>query len=210
MPSTLAILGAGGHGRVVADCAMAMQRWARVVHYDDDPTLARSVRGPLDSVFGAEASDTEFIVALGNGDVRLRWLARLRTAGLRIATVLHPSAVVSAGATVGPGCVVVAGAVVNVGAVLGTGCIVNTLSSVDHDCTLEDGVHVSPGAHLAGEVRVGQRSWIGIGSAVRQRIRIGKDVVVGAGAVVVCDVEDGEAVVGVPARPLRRGEGEVR
>ncbi len=192
MRSTLAILGAGGHGRVVADCALAMRRWAHVVHYDDNPAPAGGIRGPLDSVFATESSDTEFIVALGDGAVRLRWLARLQTTGLTIATVLHPSAVISAGARVGPGTVVIAGAVVNVGAVLGAGCIVNTLSSVDHECMLDDGVHVSPGAHLAGEVQVGQRSWIGIGSAVRQRIRIGKDVVVGAGAVVVCDVEDGQ------------------
>ncbi|MCO5101254.1 MAG: acetyltransferase [Burkholderiaceae bacterium] len=202
MPSTLAILGAGGHGRVVADCAREMRRWTCIVHYDDDRSSDPGVRGNLESAFAVESPDVDFIVALGNGELRLRWLGRLQAAGKSIAAIVHPSAVVSAGAFVGTGTVVVAGAVVNVGAVLGGGCIVNTLAGVDHDCRLADGVHVSPGAHLAGEVTVGERSWIGIGSAVRHRVRIGRDVVVGAGAVVVRDVPDGCTVVGVPARPV--------
>jgi acetyltransferase-like isoleucine patch superfamily enzyme len=67
------------------------------------------------------------------------------------------------------------------------------------------GVHVCPGAHLAGAVRIGDRSWIGIAATVRQGITIGRDVMVGAGAVVVADVADGLTVAGVPARQKASG-----
>jgi serine acetyltransferase len=88
---------------------------------------------------------------------------------------------------------------------LATGCIVNTGATIDHDCQLAEGVHVCPGTHLSGGVVVGARSWIGVGASVRQCIRIGADVTVGAGAAVVRDVADRLTVVGVPARPIVQG-----
>ena len=91
----------------------------------------------------------------------------------------------------------------NVDSRIGIGAIINTDATVDHDCVLGSAVHVSPGAHLAGGVCVGDRSWVGIGSAVRQLARIGSDVMVGAGAAVVADIPDGCVVTGVPARPRR-------
>jgi acetyltransferase-like isoleucine patch superfamily enzyme len=86
---------------------------------------------------------------------------------------------------------------------LGLGCIINTGATFYHDCVLGDGVHICPGVHLAGDVQVGELSWLGIGCTVRQGIRIGAGVTVGAGAVVIDDVPDGQTVVGVPARPLK-------
>ncbi len=95
------------------------------------------------------------------------------------------------------------GAVVNAGARIGFACIVNTAASVDHDCVLDAGVHISPGAHLAGQVFVGTCSWIGIGAIVRQRISIGSHAMIAAGAVVVKDVQDAATVIGVPATQVR-------
>jgi acetyltransferase-like isoleucine patch superfamily enzyme len=97
---------------------------------------------------------------------------------------------------------VLAGAVINYGASIASGCIVNTAATVDHDCVLDAGVHVCPGAHLAGCVLIGARTWFGIGAVAKQSVRIGADVTVGAGAVVVGDVRDGVTVVGVPAREV--------
>jgi acetyltransferase-like isoleucine patch superfamily enzyme len=100
--------------------------------------------------------------------------------------------------------VVFAQAAVQALASIGVGSILNTGCSVDHDAQLAGGVHICPGAHLAGEVQVGSRSWIGIGASVIQQVRIGADVTVGAGAAVVCDLPDGVTAVGVPARVLPR------
>ncbi|MNJ71095.1 UDP-N-acetylbacillosamine N-acetyltransferase [compost metagenome] len=85
---------------------------------------------------------------------------------------------------------------------IGPGSILNTGCSVDHDCVLGTAVHISPGARLAGGVKVGDLSWVGIGASVRQLVRIGSDVIVGAGAAVTTDVADAQTVVGVPARTL--------
>jgi len=98
--------------------------------------------------------------------------------------------------------VVFAQAAVQAQASIGKGAILNTSCSVDHDAQLSDAVHVCPGARLAGEVKVGARSWIGIGASVIQQVRIGSDVTVGAGAAVVRDLPNGVTAVGVPARVL--------
>ncbi len=199
----LAIIGAGGHGRVVAESAAAAG-WA-TIFFDDH------VMGQIDgSPVGGTAHDVlatqcdSAIVAIGNNRVRLEWIARLRAAGFTLGTIAHPSALVSRSAIVGEGTFLAAGAIVGTRAVLGTGCIINTAASVDHDCFLGDAVHLSPGVRLSGEVTIGTATWLGTGSAVRNKIKIGRDVVVGVGGVVVRDVEDGQTVIGVPARPWEK------
>jgi sugar O-acyltransferase (sialic acid O-acetyltransferase NeuD family) len=203
--SSLLVLGAGGHGRVVADAALSTRQWNLIAFVDDrrDPSTR-----PLGFEVVGALADFEQIsgrfdaVALGVGDnlTRLSLHSRCLQANSRLAVVAHVSAAVRPHASIGPGSVIFAQAAVNAGAVLGPACIVNTGATVDHDCVLGEGVHISPGANLAGNVRVGARTWIGIGACVRQGITIAQDVTVGAGSVVVADVEPGVTVVGVPAR----------
>ena len=81
--------------------------------------------------------------------------------------------------------------------------ILNTAAVIDHDNRLHAASHVAPGCALAGNVTVGERAFIGIGSAVRPGIKIGADAVVGAGSAVVCDIPASVRVAGVPARPLK-------
>lgn len=199
----LAVIGAGGHGRVVAESAAAAG-WT-AIFFDDHLTGENKgwlVGGTADEalVYPCDAA----IVAIGNNRVRLDWIERLRGAGLAVATIMHPSALVSATAMVGEGTFLAAGAIVGANAALGIGCIINTAASVDHDCFLGEAVHLSPGVRLSGEVTIGTASWLGTGSAVRNRVKIGRDVVVGVGGVVVGDIPDGQTVVGVPARPLEK------
>lgn len=201
----LLLLGAGGHGRVVADAATAAGPWTEVTFLDDRfPSLVTSgawpVVGPFDELERMAASVDGCVPAVGDSRLRLILLDRAARAGVRIPTVVHPRATISPNAVLGEGTVAFAGSVVNPGATLGRGCIVNTGATVDHDCVLGDGVHVCPGAHLAGDVAVGAHSWIGIGAVAKQGIRIGSSVMVGAGAACVRDVRDGATVVGVPAR----------
>lgn len=206
------ILGAGGHGRVVADAARASGRWRRIEFFDDAPAIgekvgATPVAGDGERFFrpaadGAAAPQRH--VAVGDNAQREALLARCEEQGCDLAVIVHPAAVVSAEATLAPGCFVAAGAVVAPGAAIGAGGIVNHQASVDHDCRLGRAVHVGPGAHLGGGVVVGDRTWIGLGAAVRHAICIGADALVGAGAVVVAAVADNSQVVGNPARSLMR------
>ena len=202
----LLILGAGGHGRVVADAAEASAAGYSEIAFLDDrhPELSRSATWPVvgrfDALAGLAARYDACIAAVGDPRLRLKLTQRACEAGLTIVLIVHARATVSRYAQVQAGTVVAAGAVVNIGCRIAAGCIINTGATVDHDCRLEQGVHVCPGAHLAGDVEVGAHSWIGIGAVARQGIRIGADVTVGAGAVCVEDVRDGAVVSGVPAR----------
>lgn len=201
----LAILGAGGHGKVVADCA-ELSGWDEIVFFDDNcPTKNsnahwRTVGNSSDLLKQVKIFDGVF-VAIGNNVTRCYEFYRLSEAGANIPIIIHPAATVSRYVSIGAGSVVVAGAVVNIDSKIGIGSIINTGATVGHDCFLGDFVHVCPGTNLAGEVVVSDRSWVGAGSVVRQRIKVGADVTIGAGAVVVSNIPDCCIVTGVPARP---------
>ncbi len=202
----LAVLGASGHGKVVADSALLFG-WSEIIFFDDSWPQKKVVGrwqiiGTSDSMLKEAAEFDGAIIAIGNNQTRLKIFAYLKNAGFNLVTLIHPHAVVSPNAKVAPGSVVFAGAVVNIDAVVGECVIVNTGATVDHDCVLEDGVHIAPGAHLSGNVQVGAGSWVGVGACVKQGIRIGRQVTVGAGAVVIADIADGLTVAGNPARPL--------
>jgi len=210
MNHQLLILGAGGHGKVMAEVAEAKGGWQSIALLDDRfVTLNDLLRWP---VLGGIGQADQFVsqfshatVAVGDYRLRLQWLEQLLGFGFKIPALSHPSAWVSASARLDAGCVVMANATVQADARVGRGCIVNTGASVDHDCYLGDGVHVCPGAHLGGGVRIGSGSWLGIGCSVIQGVRIGSHVTVGAGAAVIGDILDCTTVVGVPARGISGG-----
>lgn len=193
----LRIIGAGGHGRVLADIAQAMG-YMDIAFLDAKfPNLTRS--GIWD-VIGTPADiddNAEYALGVGHNQTRIDLLESFPT---DLATLIHPSSTVSPHAEIGAGGVICAGALVGAFARLGQGCIVNTGASVDHDCVLSDGVHISPGVSLGGGVFVGARTWVGIGAVVREYKSIGSDVMVGAGAAVTRDVADDARIGGVPAK----------
>lgn len=210
--SCLLLLGAGGHAKVVAETILAAGQFASVAFLDDrcsgpgqlPDVLGWPVIGPLAKALDPQTSEefSGIFVALGNSTVRQKWLQHIATVGFNLPVVIHPTAWVSPSAHLGAGSVVFAQSVIQAHAVIGSGAILNTCCSVDHDVRLGDCVHICPGARLAGEVQIGHRSWIGIGSSVIQQICIGVDVTVGAGAAVVRDLPDGVTAVGVPARVI--------
>lgn len=209
MKRSLAIVGAGGHGRVVADCAEALG-WERIDFFDDKGVGTASGPWPIVGVVEAlfeQAGDYDgVIVGIGANRARLNLYRALVGRGAAMAALIHPRATISRHARIEAGTVVFAGAVVNFGARIGQACIINTGATVDHDDRLADGVHLSPGAHLGGGAAVGECSWVGLGASVREGVVIGRDVRIGAGAAVVATAPDDGVLVGVPARPLRRSD----
>ncbi len=204
----IAIIGAGGHAKVVADIIERGGNFELSCMVDGDQALhgtcvyGYSVPGDESVLSDLPNPPSMTIVAIGSNPVRARLAAWARSMGLKLATAIHPSAVLSRGATVGDGTVIMAGAVVNADTRIGENVIINTRASVDHDCVIGDCVHIAPGAILCGTVRVGDGSFIAAGATVIPNITIGDNVIVGAGAVVIRDVPDNTTVVGNPARPI--------
>lgn len=198
----LVILGASGHGKVVAEIA-EQAGYEEICFVDAQAELLANLKWPVvgKSFNDIKGAFTAF-VAIGNNKTRAAQVRDLVNAGIPLARLIHRAAVVSSYAIVAPGSAVMANAVVNPAAQLGTGVIANTGCTIDHDCAIGEYSHISPGAHLAGNVIVGQRSWIGIGACIREGIVIGDDVTVGAGSVVVSPIASGSTVVGNPARPM--------
>jgi sugar O-acyltransferase (sialic acid O-acetyltransferase NeuD family) len=204
------IVGAGGHGKVVLDALLAEGQGQVVGFIDDDKqklgqdVLGFPVLGPWAELSALVARYRVDCVALAVGDnyQRENLFRRVIAAGLKVSSVIHPHACISRFAKLGQGVVVLAGAVVNVGTIVGDNVCINTRASVDHDNNLAYSCHVFPNATLAGEVRVGEFSYIGSGAVVIPGRSIGRFSYVGAGAVVVTDVAEGEKVVGAPARTI--------
>lgn len=204
--NSLAILGASGHGKVLADIAQ-LAGWQQVTFFDDAwPKVSVNGYWPVNGNTAdliAQLHDFDgVIVGIGNNQIRLDKQALLKDSGARLISLVHLSAQVSRYVEIGVGTVVMPGVCINLDTKIGDACIINTHSSIDHDCVLEDGVHVSPHAVLAGGVNVGRAAWLGMSSSIRQLIEIGNGAVVGMGAVVVKNIPAGVTVVGNPAREL--------
>jgi sugar O-acyltransferase (sialic acid O-acetyltransferase NeuD family) len=203
---TLAILGASGHGKVIADAAEAAG-FRDIVFFDDAwPDISMNgswaVVGTTRDLLLNLSSYSNVVVAIGNNAIRHNKLNILSDAGADLVSVVHPSAIVSPHSSLGIGSVVFAGAVVNAGAEVGAGTIVNTNAVIEHDCVLGVSCHISPSGVLAGGVRLGDRVWVGANASVRELISVGDNSVVGMGAVVTRDVAANITVVGNPARPI--------
>ncbi|WP_243293024.1 acetyltransferase [Bacillus sp. FJAT-47783] len=205
MKNKLLIIGASGHGKVVADIAIKMNKWQSVAFLDDNQSIKASmgleVLGTSDDVF-THIDEYEIFVGIGNNATRQKVHENLETFGASIPVLVHPNAVIGSQVDLGIGTAVMAGAIINSCTKIGKGCIVNTGSTIDHDNNIEDFVHISPGAHLAGTVKVGKGSWLGIGSVVSNNINITNGCKVGAGSVVLKDIYEPGVYVGTPAKKL--------
>jgi len=202
----LAIIGASGHGKVIAEIAELLGY--EVSFYDDSfpekITVEHwPVRGTLLDFLSEHDLYCGAVVGIGNAKIREFMISQLYESNVITPIIQHPSAIVSSYASIGDGSVIMPGAVINAFASIGIGCIVNSNSVIEHDCKLENFVHVCPNAAVAGGTTIGKRTWVGIGANVRQMITIGADVLIGAGSAVVNDISQGTTVVGVPAKAIK-------
>jgi sugar O-acyltransferase (sialic acid O-acetyltransferase NeuD family) len=198
------VLGAGGHGKVVAD-VMLCAGVPVLGFLDDNPAMwGTSVLGL--PVLGAIDTYPDYrpgglVLGIGANRVRKAIAERLgQTADVPWSTAIHPGATVASSVRIGSGVVIVAGAVVNVDSVLGDHVIVNTAATVDHDCVIGSYAHLAPGTNLAGGVAIGDGTLVGVGAAVIPLVSIGRWTTIGAGAVVTEDIPDDVTAKGIPAR----------
>jgi sugar O-acyltransferase (sialic acid O-acetyltransferase NeuD family) len=200
MSQQLIIIGAGGHGRVCAEIAV---RCGYTVTGFCDPALALGewING-IPGLLAEGTDDADLFVALGDNARRIELGELAQQQGIELATLIDPTAVVSATAEIGAGSVVMANVVINANARIGAHCILNTACTIDHDGELGHGAQIGPGVNAAGDVTIGEKSLVGVGASLIPGVRVGRDAIVGAGAVVTGDVPDRVTVAGVPARPI--------
>ena len=194
MNKKIAIIGAGGHGKVVGEIALLNQ--FKTIDFFDDKISGLDSRFPF-KILGTSNDFKNHLknysvcfVAIGDNKIRhekINWLLKLN---VRLANLVHPKSTISQYSTLGAGICIMAHAVVNPGTSIGDGAIINTSVSVDHDCIIEEFVHISPNCALSGNVKVGKFTHIGTGSSIHPSIHIGSNVKIGVGAKIYKDIED--------------------
>lgn len=213
MNKKLLIVGAGGHGKVAADIAVKMKKWEEIIFLDDNNTIKNCVGFPVVgrlSDIGNYILYMDIFIAIGNNEIREKIQNKLEEQGASIVVLIHPEAIIGMEVEIGAGSIVMAGAVINSASRIGKGCIVNTASVIEHDNYIEDYVHISPGARLAGNVRIGKRSWIGVGSTVSNHVTVCSGCQTGAGAVVIKNIEKAGIYIGVPVKLLGKVVGDLK
>jgi sugar O-acyltransferase (sialic acid O-acetyltransferase NeuD family) len=211
------LIGAGGFAREVLDIIEALiadgQPLTVAAIYadggsDDDELAARGYRltGSVARVPEPGPED-RFVIGFGNPAGRERVDLQLCAAGWRAQSLVHPTASVGSGVTLGDGSVLCAGARVTTNVTFGRHVHVNLNATVGHDVVIEDYVTLNPLVSVSGRVTIGRRSMVGTGANVIEQLAIGADAIVGAGAVVIGDVAAATTVGGVPARVLSTRHG---
>ena len=195
------LYGASGHAKVVIDCIFANKVDIKGI-FDDNPDLVLLNDIKVIGVYQHDHLPNEkIIISIGDNLTRKEVSQKVKHT---FGKAIHPSAIISEFAQIDDGTVIFHRSIVQSGCSVGKHCILNTMSSIDHDCVLEDFVHISPNAVLCGKVKVGEGTLIGAGASVIPGIHIGKWCVIGAGAAIIDDVPDNTVVVGVPGRIVKK------
>lgn len=202
MKNRLVIIGAGGHGKVIADIALKTG-YTEIIFLDDHATgmcMGFPVGGTAADIPSFHDGRTDFVIGIGSNEIRKR-LAQAYA--VNWAMLIHPSAQIAMNVSIGKGTVVMAGAVINVCTTVGEHCIINTGAVVEHDNVIGDYVHLSPKAALGGTVRVGNLTHVGIGAVVKNNVAVCAECLIGAGAVVVKSITESGTYIGVPAKNMQ-------
>lgn len=196
---TLVMLGAGGHAKVCYDIAKEMKQWDEIIILDDNhENYYFSISGKIDEINKYPSAD--FFIAIGDNNIREKLLLQLQEKNYSIATLIHPHAVIASDVTIDRGTAIMAGVIVNSNSQIGRGCILNTKCSVDHDNTIGNFVHISPGVTLAGTVKIFENTWVGSGAIIINNVTVAQDSIIGAGSLVLKDILESGTYIGAPVR----------
>lgn len=195
----LIIIGAGGHGKVIADNALK-NGYKNIFFVDDHvkgEVLGFPIVGTSEYIDHFHDGNTDFIIGIGNNATRKIIAEKYN---VNWVSIVHPSAQIAFNAVIGKGTVVMANAVINACASVGEHCIINTGAIIEHDNVINNYTHISPNVALGGTVRIGSLTHVGIGATVKNNTEICSGCIIGAGAVVVNNIKESGTYFGVPIR----------
>ena len=203
MGKSILVIGAGGHAKSVIDALLSVGEYDKIAVLEDFGTkeiLGFKVIGKVNEAKKFLDEYQNAVVAVGDNDYRLKTINYLKGLGYNLPCIIHKKAYVSRFSSIREGSVVLGGAFINANVKIGIGVIINSSVTVEHDCIVADGVHLSPNSVVCGGVIVGDKTWIGSGATVIDHINIGKKVIIGAGSVVIRNMQDNVTAYGNPAR----------
>ncbi|MHA2052248.1 MAG: acetyltransferase [Candidatus Hodarchaeales archaeon] len=211
MSKKVVIVGAGGHGKVIADI-LELNDYEIIGFIYDDPKMkgaqvsGYNVLGSIDDLDSFSEAECGFVAQVDH-EKRIKYIQILLSRGLELINAFHPTSVRSKHIKMGKGVCMMAGSIVNPGVTVGDGSIINTSATIDHDSTLGVCSHISPGAKIARNVEIGENSFIGTGAIINPNLKVGNNVIVGSGTVIINDIPDEATAVGNPAQVIKmKGE----
>ena len=210
----LIILGAGGHAKSVIDTLRQLKCFEIVGMLDKKEKIGNTIEGI--PIIGADKDMLQYyeqgikcmfigVGSLGDTKLRCRLYDEAKKIGFKFPSIIDTTAIVSSNVIVDEGCYIGKGSVINTGSRIGKQCIVNTGAIVEHDCNIDEFVHIGPRAVLSGNVQVGAHTHIGVNSTVIQGIHIGEHTLIGAGSVVVKDIGSYKKAYGNPCKVVEEG-----
>lgn len=215
MMKKLVIIGAGGHGREIAqlvkDINKQQKEWDLLGYIDDNEQIKNHylngfpVIGPMSLLKNKAYEDVYIVCAIGNSKTREKIMKKVESElNINYAILIHPTVVIGDETTIGPGSTICANSVVTTNVNIGSHVIVNYGCTIGHDTIIEDYATILPGCHLSGNVTVRNGADIGTGTSIIPGVEIGSYTIVGAGAVLTKSLPKNVTAVGVPAKIIER------
>ena len=197
---SIALIGAGGHCKVIIDIIHSLGTYNIIGIYDDIKKGQFCNYNIIGNSSQLDPTIKNYVITIGNGKIRKQIYEINKH--LTWVTLIHPSAIVSQNVTVDIGSVVCAGCIIQPDVKIGKHCIINTGCSIDHECQIYDFSSISPRATLCGQVNIGESCFIGANCTIIQCINVANNVVVGAGSVIIKNISEYSTVIGNPGRHI--------
>lgn len=202
MKDNILLLGAGGHGLVLAEIAKS-RGYKKICFLDDqlDKKYPYEIIGKIND-YPFFIKDFDFFVSIGINEIRKKIFTKILYSNCTLVNLIHPTAIVAESVNLSKGIAIMPNAVINSMSKIGLGSIVNTSASIDHESVVGDFVHISPGCCIAGKVTICDMSWLGIGCNVINGITICENCIIGGGTTVIESINMPGTYVGTPIRRI--------
>ena len=198
MKKKIIIFGDGGHAKVVESEINKFRNYEVICKLGKSKDIINFNQKIDKSTYG--------VVAIGLNYIREKIVNTVKKylPSLKWITIISKDAIVSNNTKIGEGSTVVSGSIINTGTIIGKHCNINTGSIIEHDNYFEDFSSTGPGAKTGGFVKVGKRSYLGIGCSIKNNIKIGSDTVIGGQSFVNKNCNKNGLFFGVPAKKISK------
>jgi acetyltransferase EpsM len=209
------IFGCGGHAKIVFDCIKLMKNYRSIGFMDNqdyNSELSRKIKylGSIEDfnnvIKGHDLKELLGVVAIGSNFIRRKVVQVIAKINNRFKwmNIIHPSAIVSNSAKIGSGNMILAGSIVCSDTIINNHVSINTGTCIDHDNIFSNFSSTGPAVVTGGNVRIGELSFLGIGSTVKHNVTIGKNTIVGGQSFVCNNCESNSLYYGVPAKKIKK------